>query len=191
MKMVKRRQSPSALLNKWVSHAVFVNENVANVAGKPTRVERGLFNGYSLPLYAGDEELHFSQRVPHRWDGTTNPHYVFIVALAATDYAGQTFRFQLEWTCDDIGGVIKDTVDETLIHDQALIAGRITAFNAYLVDFELDAALLSNGSNIQSRLRQTESSGYQPGAVGCEMIVFDWDTRWKINSIGTDSIMGY
>ena len=189
--MVKRRQSPSALLNKWVSHAIFLNENVANVAGKPTRVERGLFNGYSLPKFSAGEELHFSQRVPHRWDGTTNPHYVFIVAFDQVQVAGNSFRFQLEWACDDIGSVLKATVDETLIDDQLSLAGRLAAYDAYIIDFELDNALLSKGANIQSRLRNIQSSGYPLNEISGEMLVFDWDTRWKIDKVGTDSIMGY
>ncbi|GAI62989.1 unnamed protein product, partial [marine sediment metagenome] len=40
---------------------------------KPDGVYIGVYYGYSLPVYANDnEELFFKQRIPYRWDGVSN-----------------------------------------------------------------------------------------------------------------------
>ena len=40
--------------------------------GKPTQVTRGVYNGFSLPLYAANEELFFTICIPSRWDGISD-----------------------------------------------------------------------------------------------------------------------
>lgn len=170
----------------WLSVPPFLDENSSNVANKPTLVIRGLFGGYSLPEYAANEELLFRMRVPHEWDGVTNPRFVAITSISAGEDVGDKYQFQLEWQAEDILNIIPDTTAETLTDEVTVADG--TAYYAEIINFELDAATIVAGQNIQLRLRRIAASA---STVTNEIIVWHWDTRWKMNKIGTDSIQGY
>lgn len=170
----------------WVGRAPFLDENIANTANKPTVIKRGVFCGYSLPEYALNEELLFRLRVLHRWDGVTNPHFVAITSISAAEDIGDKYKFQLEWQSKDIGAVIPDTIQETLTDEVTVVDG--TAFYAEIVSFELDAATIVSGQNMQFRLRRIAASAPE---VSNEVIVWHWDTRWKINKVATTTPMGY
>ena len=68
----------------WRSYEPYLDENYANHRNAPTQVERGLFKGYSMPIWSTPanqyEELLFRIRVPFRWDGVTNPYFCAITA---------------------------------------------------------------------------------------------------------------
>lgn len=56
---VKLRQRPNLEISRTLG------------TGKPTIVYRGVFRGFALPIYAGDnEELFFNHNVPRRWAGS-------------------------------------------------------------------------------------------------------------------------
>lgn len=172
----------------WKSFVPFLDENTANVAGKPTLVTRGLCKGYSLPEYTNGEELFFRTRVPHNWDGTTNPWFVVITSISAAEDVGDLYKFQLEWVSGDILNVIPDTITETLTDEITVANG--TAHYAEIVVFELDASTLVSGQCLQMRLRRVEPS-VPLDSVSNEIIVWHWDMRWKIDKLGTTSIQGY
>ena len=170
----------------WISAAPFLDENSANVANKPTLVPRGLFSGYSLPEYAAGEELLFRMRVPHRWDGSTNPWFVAITSISATEDVGDKYKFQLEWVSEDIEHIIPDNGIENITCEVTVVNG--SAFYAEIIAFELDTATLVAGQNLQARLRRIEASS---SSVSNEIIIWHWDTRWKMNRFGTVSVQGY
>ena len=170
----------------WRSYTPFLDENSANVANKPTLVTRGLFGGYSLPEYAAGEELLFRMRIPHSWDGSTNPWFVAITSISGAEDIGDKYKFQLEWQSEDILHVIPDTTAETLTDEITVADG--TAYYAEIIAFEMNASSMVAGENLQMRLRRITSAA---PAVTNEIIVWHWDSRWKINRHGTDSIQGY
>jgi hypothetical protein len=170
----------------WASRPPFLDENSANVANKPTLVTRGLFGGYSLPEYASGEELLFRLRVPHRWDGSTNPWFVAITSISGAEDIGDKYKMQLEWQSEDIGAVIPDTTQETLTCEVTVADG--TAYYAEIVSFELDAATIVSGQNMQGRLRRIAASS---SSVSNEIIVWHWDSRWKLDKHASTNPMGY
>lgn len=170
----------------WASFVPFLDENTANVANKPSLVCRGMFCGYSLPEYAAGEELRFRMRIPHEWDESTNPWFVAITSISATEDVGDKYKLQLEWQAKDILHVIPDTIAET-ITDEVIVADG-TAYYAEIIALELDATTMLRGQNLQARLRRVAASS---SPVSNEIIVWHWDTRWKISKHGTDSIQGY
>lgn len=170
----------------WISVAPFLDENSANVANKPTLVSRGIFGGYSLPEYAADEELRYRLRVPHAWDAITNPWFVAITSISAVEDVDDNYKFQLEWQSKDILHVIPDTIAETLTDEVTVADG--TAFYAEIIAFELDATSILRGQNLQTRLRRIAATA---PSVDNEIIVWHWDTRWKVSRPGTVSIQGY
>lgn len=170
----------------WKSVPPFLDENSANTANKPSLITRGVFGGYSLPEYAAGEELLFRMRVPHRWDGSTNPYFVAITSISAAEDVGDKYKFQLEWQSEDIEAVIPDTIAETLTDEVTVADG--TAYYAEIISFELDAATIVAGQNLQARLRRIAASA---SSVSNEIIVWHWDTRWKMSRLGTATAMGY
>jgi hypothetical protein len=170
----------------WKSVSAFLDENSANVANKPSLVTRGIFGGYSLPEYATGEELLFRMRVPHRWDGLTNPYFVAITSISAAEDVGDKYKFQLEWQSEDVEAVIPDTIAETLTDEVTVADG--TAYYAEIISFELDATTIVAGQNLQARLRRIAASA---SSVSNEIIVWHWDTRWKMSRLGTATAMGY
>jgi hypothetical protein len=170
----------------WDSYPPFLDENSSNVANKPTLISRGVWGGYSLPEYAAGEELKFRMRVPHLWDGVTNPYFVAISSISATEDIGDKYRMQFEWEAEDILHVIPDTIAETLTDEVTVADG--TAFYAEIISFELDATTLIAGQCLQARLRRIAASS---SSVSNEIIIWHWDTRWRINKVATTTPMGY
>ena len=170
----------------WRSYPPFLDENSANVANKPTLVTRGVFGGYSLPEYTSGEELLFRMRAPLRWDGSTNPYFVAITSISAAEDVGDKYKFQFEWQSKDILNVIPDTIQETLTDEVTVADG--TAYYAEIISFELDAATLVAGQNLQSRLRMIAATA---PPVSHEVVIWHWDTRWRINKVATTTPMGY
>lgn len=173
-------------LNYYRSVIPFLDENSTNVANKPTLVNRGLFGGYSLPEYAAGEELLFRMRVPFRWDNLTNPYFVAITSISANEDIGDKYKFQLEWQSSDIGSVMPATIQETLTNEVVISNG--AAYYAEIIQFELDATTIVSGQNMQARLRRIASAA---PSVSNEIIIWHWDTRWKMERLGADTLMGY
>lgn len=170
----------------WESIEPLLDENSANAANKPSLVDIGLFGAYSLPEYAAGEELRYRMRVPHGWDGSTNPWLVAMTILTAAEDIGDKYKFQLEWQSGDVGSVIPITTQETLTDEVTVTDG--TQYRAEIIAFELDATTLVSGQNLQMRLRRIAASSL---SVSNEIAVMHWDTRWKKNRLGTDSVQGY
>lgn len=176
----------------WRSYEPFLDENYANVKGVPTQVNRGLFKGYSMAIWADPsqlcEELVFRLRVPFRWDGITNPYFCAITALSGVEDIGDKYKFQLEWIAADVGAVLPATTFETITWEVTVADG--SAWRAEIIIGEMDAAGLAAGQNWQARLRRVECSVPEV-EVDNEPVIFHWCTRWLINKFGTESEMGY
>lgn len=174
----------------WRSYEPFLDENYANYKGYPTQVNRGLFKGYSMPIWTTPanqyEELVFRIRVPFRWDGTTNPYFCVIAALSGAEDIGDKYKFQLEWTSGDAGAILTDAIKETLTSEVTVEDG--TEGCAELATFEVDATLLTQGENWQGRVRRIAASANE---VTNEIVIYHWCYRWHMNKFGTESAMGY
>mgnify|MGYP001078840659 CR=1 FL=1 len=170
----------------WASRPPFLDENSSNLANKPSLITRGVFGGYSMPEYSVGEELLFRMRVPHRWDGTTNPYFIAISSISGAEDVGDKYKFQLEWQSRDVGNVIPDTIQETVTDEVTVADG--TAFYAESLSFELDAATLVSGQNLQLRLRRIAASA---SSVSNEVIIWHWDSRWKLDKHASTNPMGY
>ena len=175
----------------WRSYEPFLDENYANYKGYPTQIDRGLFKGYSLPIWSTPtnqyEELVYRLRVPFRWDGITNPYFCAITAITAAEEVGKKYRFQLEWVSKDVESVLPDTITETISWEVTVVDG--TDWRSEIIIGEMDASLnLIAGQNWQARLRRIAASENE---VGNEPAVFHWCTRWLCNKFGTISDMGY
>ena len=181
---------PHVSYKNWFSKHPFLDENYSNTLAKPTQITRGLWKGYSLPIWSDPanvyEELSFKLRVPHSWDGVTNPWFVAISSILGAEDVDDKYKMQMEWQSKDIGHVIPDTIQETITDEVTIIDG--TAYYAEIIAFEVDATTIVAGQNIQWRLRRIAASANE---VTNEIGIWHWDTRWKFNKLGTVSTMGY
>jgi len=67
-------------------------------AGVPTDATVGEFNGYSLPIWNNDfEELHYIICVPDRWNGTSDILIHIDSALALSNQANKSYKWQILW----------------------------------------------------------------------------------------------
>ena len=175
----------------WRSYEPFLDENYANIKGDPPQISRGLFKGYSMPIWSHPQhqydELVFRIRVPFRWDGITNPYFCAITAISAAEDIGKKYQFQLEWASKDVGSVIPAEATEICTYEVTVADG--TAWRAEIIVGEMNASLgLAAGENWQGRLRRIAASENE---VANNPVIFHWCTRWLMDKSGTESAMGY
>lgn len=105
-------------------------------AGKPTLVNIGIFQGYSLPIFAPDEELFFSICVPQRW---CQEHDIEVHIYCCIDQANATKNFNLELCWEHFTPGV-DIVPATCnsVPVQTTTAAGAAPFQSYLVEFTID-----------------------------------------------------
>ena len=147
--------------------------NYANIQahGKPTRVERGVFNGWSLPIYAtDDEELFTCDCLKPQWDGTTDP----IIYLGGwLPSANTAKRFKLQVSVETADFVGNDTVPTTT-NDYTVetLTGTWGANTSFKVQVTVDASAigLAVGQPLAIRVRRLAKAGAEAEITG-EVII--------------------
>lgn len=107
--------------------------------GAPTGVNRGVIDGFSLPVYAADnEELFLEICAPDRYDEASDILvHVYCYLASGAQPAGKTFKLQLEWEYFTPGTVVPNTVAETLDTGE-VDAGGAAQYQSYMLEFTLD-----------------------------------------------------
>ena len=160
---------------------------VAQIAhAKPTQVTVGLAKGYSMPIYAADnEELFFSSKVPYRWDLISNISFRTFVAISAAEDVGDKFKFQFSWENNIYGEPIKTTIKDVEI-EQAVLVDRNEQYDIYLMIFDIDYDAYGVGNEITSlniingRLRRIAAA--EPQITG-EVIILDWYMVYNVDKM--------
>ena len=154
---------------------------------KPTQVQRGIFFGYSMPIYAADnEELFFAQKVPERWDGASDIRVKILVALAGAEDVGDKFKIQNSWEHTACEGVIPATFNDVEIETTILVS-RNAQYDIYCltftIDYDIDGAgnEIKGGELLTARLRRIAASELE---VSNEIIIFDWVVEYQRNKFG-------
>ena len=147
---------------------------------KPTRVERGLFTGFSMPIYNNDdEELYYRTITPARYNGTDNPTAKLYCYLSGAEDVGDTFKFQLDYntvSCD--GTVVPDTV-LTTSKELTVTTGHSAQYSIYCADMPITAT--SGVDRLAAgRIRRVTSSGTQ---VSNEIVVMYFEIQYPVNKI--------
>lgn len=151
--------------------------------GKPTQVIIGVFHGYSMPIYAADnEELFFNENVPGRWDGASDITFHVLVALELAETADETFKFQFSWnqvgTTDIVPVATHDVTDEITVIDGTQYATYMLEFT---IDYDADAGdVIVPHDDLSARLRRIASGGDE---VDGEIIVLDWHTHYTVDKM--------
>ena len=130
---VKLRQRPNLELSRILG------------VSKPTIVYRGIFSGFSLPIYSSDnEELFFNHSVPRRWDGTSDPTVVARVYLDTAN-TGKKFQLRLAWEYTKVGTVVPATSNDV---DTPVETGTASQYQSFDVSFEIDYDIDGAGNEI-------------------------------------------
>ena len=121
-----------------ISMRPFIEQGSVAGAGKPTIVTRGCSKGYSLPLYAADEELFISEYIAGRWDGASDITLSVIGYLSSAETADDDFALQLSWANKATGsGTWSDSTNDTTVVTNIPDA-RKAQYSIYKVDFTID-----------------------------------------------------
>lgn len=157
----------------WIEFRPDVDFRLVRAQGTPTWVNRGVFGGFSLPIYAADdEELFLDICVPDRWDGTSITHiHIDCWIDTAQDAANDAFNLQTSYehyapSTDIVPATSTDVDTETT-------TGVAVQFQSYQVNFDIPAGDMLGDDILTFRLRRIAV------AVGNEI-----DGKIVINHIG-------
>lgn len=114
-------------------------ETIRGNAGIPTLVNRGIFGGFSLPIYAADnEELFLEICVPDRWDGTSDTHvHVDCWIVDAQDAVNDAFNLRVAYEHYESGVDIVPLTSTNI--DVETTIGIAAAFQSYQISFDIPA----------------------------------------------------
>lgn len=105
----------------------------------PTQIDRGASSGYSLPIYAAnDEELFFNEHIAGRWDGASDIVVSVIGYLSAAEDVNDDFALQLSWSNKATSsGVFPDTTTDVEVRTN-IDTDRNAAMSIYKIEFTID-----------------------------------------------------
>jgi len=153
----------------------------------PVQVQRGVFFGYSLPIYDADhQEVYCNQRVPYRWDGSSNIRVNIHILLSGAEDVGDKFNFQLSWEHMPCDIVAPDTSNDVPIETTVLI-DRNEAYDEYCVTFTIDYDIDGEGNEIKvdellgMRLRRIAATESE---VTNEIILLGFDVEYQRDKFG-------
>jgi len=153
---------------------------------KPTQVTIGIFKGFSFPIYAADnEELFFRQRVPGRWNGTSDIMFYAGVCLSAAEDVGDYFKFRFSWEHTIVGEEVPITSNNVDI-EQAVLVGRNAQYDLYRLDFTIDYDIDGVGNEIKAgeliagRLYRIDATDPD---VSNEIILLNWATEYTVDKM--------
>jgi len=108
------------------------------VQEKPTVVSYGATKGYSLPLYAANEEIFFSEYIAGRWDGASNITISVIGYLDTAETADDDFNLSLQWQNKATSSGVVPIAVNTIYQVTNCPTGRNVQYSIYKVDFPID-----------------------------------------------------
>jgi len=127
--------------------------------GAPTWVLRGIFGGFSLPIFAPNEELHCDICVPSRWDAESDIEIHFDLWLdTAQDAANDSFRLGLNWENRDPNAGIVPNAPVTI--EVEIVTGVCPQYQCFQVPFQIDhdggTRTIEGDDNLALRLRRID-----------------------------------
>jgi len=153
--------------------------------GKPTLVNRGVFFGWSLPIYsADDEELFTCNCIPEDWDGSSDP----VVTLAGwIDTANNAKKFNMQVSVEYYDPVTNQVVPITTNdYTTETTTGNDAQYTSFAVNFTLDASAIgvTAGQPLGIRIRRLDASADE---ITGEFVVEGMVIRYLSDRLGGTS----
>lgn len=153
---------------------------------KPTQVTVGIFKGFSFPIYAADnEELFFRERVPGRWNGSSDILFCIGVCLSAVEDVGDYFKFRLSWEHTAIGEEVPITSNDVDV-EQIVLIGRSAQYDLYKLDFIIDYDIdgvgneITAGELLAGRIYRIDATNPD---ITNEAILLNWATVYEVDKM--------
>jgi hypothetical protein len=155
---------------------------------KPSIVFRGTIRGFSLPIYASDnEELFFDlPSVPARWDGASDP-IVYVTGYLDTANTSKKFKLACDWTYfsadDEPDGV---AVESPSVETTTATWGQYHTFTAAItLNYDVVSAnALAVGDFLQLRVYRIAASGNE---IAGEVVVTGIAIKWRMDKLYSSS----
>jgi len=141
----------------WIELRPDLDFESVRANGKPTWVKRGVFGGFSLPVYAASEELYLNLCVPGRWDGASDIYVHLDTWLdTAQDATNDSFRLQIAWENRDTNaGVVPNTSTTVDVETTTGICPQYSCFQAeFIIDYDAGARTIEADDNLALRIRR-------------------------------------
>lgn len=159
--------------------------NVVQAHGKPTQVIRGIYHGYSLPIYAADnEELFLDICVPDRWNGTSDID-IHVDCYIGVANDNKNFNLQLDWEhYTPITNIVPNTSNTATVETNT--GAGAAAFQSYHVEFVIDYNIdpgddIEPDDNLALRLSRIAASANE---IAGEIVILHVATVFRRDKIG-------
>lgn len=150
---------------------------------KPTRVTRGIVEGFSMPLYIADEELYFDLHVPSRYDGASDI-MVHVHGYLDTANTNKDFQLQLEWEHATFPiDAIPDTDNNVAVDTATGTASQYQTFSiVFTVDYDIDGGdTVTSADCLYFRLRRIATGGDE---IAGEFVVCHIGVEFQVDKVG-------
>lgn len=146
----------------------------------PTFVTRGIFRGFSLPIFDDpDEELFATICVPNRWDGASDIYGHIYCWLSQAENANN-FKLQMTWEHYTPGTDIVPVTD-TNVEVQTTTAALAQAFQSYKGEFQFPYGDLAANDIIGLRLRRIAAAAPECGG---EIVINHYGVVFRRDKLG-------
>jgi len=158
-------------------------ETIRGNAGIPTLVTRGIFRGFSLPVYAADNEELFAEIcVPNRWDGASDI-YIHLYCWIAQAEDTKNFNMQVSWEHYCSGTDVVPATSDDVEVETATGAGA-AQFQSYKVPFTLAYGDLAADDVIGLRVRRIAASANECAG---EIVINHYGVIFRRDKLGVAS----
>lgn len=153
--------------------------------GKPTQVIRGIYHGYSLPIYAADnEELFFDVCVPDRWDRESDIA-LHVDCYIDTANANKNFNLQIDWEhYTPVIDVVPNTFNTVTAETNTGAGAQFQSYHAeFTIDYDIDPGDdIEINDNLAFRLIRIAATANE---MAGEPVMLHFAVVFQRNKVGT------
>lgn len=154
---------------------------------KPTLVDRGAFSGYSLPLYAADQEIFCNEYIAGRWDGASDITFSVIGYLNTAETDGDDFALQLSWANKSTASGVWPSATNDVVVETDCAAPRNAQYSIFKVEFTIDwnlpAVDVTASDFFCARLRRIPVAGVGAVEIAGEFVVGGFIITYSVDKV--------
>ena len=169
----------------WIELRPDFDFSIVRSHGVPTQIERGVYTGFSLPIYSADhEELFFEICIPQRWNRESDIDvHVYCCLSQAEDT--KNFNLELCWEHITVGTDVVPVTCNSVTTETATGA-TAAQYQTYVVEFTIDYDIDAGDAIIEDdllglRIRRLAASANE---IGGEIIVLHTGVIFQRNKVG-------